>query len=68
MNADLDMAAASASLSWDQWLDYLEARRPRPSRLGLPQGFDISNPGDLAWLMAMVERASLDRPRPSRPL
>lgn len=68
MNADLDMAAALASLSWDQWLEYLEAHPPRHSRLGLPQGFDISNPGDLAWLMAAIDTVSLDRPRPSRPL
>lgn len=68
MNADLEMKDASASLSWDQWLVYLEAHPPRNSQLGLPLGFDISNPGDLAWLMAAVETASLDRPRPSRPL
>jgi len=68
MNADLDMKAASATLSWDQWLEYLAAHPPRNTRLGLPKGFDISNPGDLAWLMDAVEIASLDRPRPSRPL
>ncbi|MBI2241787.1 MAG: hypothetical protein HYU59_13420 [Magnetospirillum gryphiswaldense] len=68
MSGDLDMARASATLSWDQWLDYLDAHPPRQSRLGLPCGFDISNPGDLAWLMDAVDHLSLDRPRPSRPL
>lgn len=58
---------ASARLSWDQWLDYLECRAGADGRLlDLPQGFDISHPADLQWLEQVCAR--YERPGPSLPL
>lgn len=59
------LAQASASLSWDQWLAYLDQALP-DTLLGLPRGLDLANPGDLDWLIQASEQ--VDRSGPSLPL